>query len=273
MGVLWRLLRSARRARVRSTVHGMDGSRDVTARVDDALRQAAQRAYAAAHGTLGEEPDSPAPPRWRWEMSPRVAVTLAVAVGIVGALVVWAPRPVAGETSAPATADLASTTGVHGASTQGQGTAAAAPRDATGVLLSAAEVNVHVVGAVLAPGVYSLPVGSRVTDAIDAAGGPTDDAQLDSINLARPLADGEQVRVLTHDQAAMSVGMVGDGRVNINTANSSQLEELPGVGPVLADRIVAYRDQHGPFASVTALEAVTGFGPAIVAGLADAAAV
>jgi len=81
------------------------------------------------------------------------------------------------------------------------------------------------------------------------------------------------VRVPTQDEAGASGGLAVNGRINVNTATASQLEDLAGVGPVLADRIVAYREQHGPFASVGALESVTGLGPAIVAGLADAAAV
>lgn len=251
----------------------MDASRDVTARVDDALRQAAQRAYAAAHGALGDEPEWTEPPRWRWEISPRVAVTLAVVAAIVGALVVWAPRPVSALAASPDNRGTEVATGFQGTLNDGRESSTDGKSAVTSVPVGAASVSVHVVGAVPNPGVYSLPVGSRVSDAIAAAGGPAEDAQLDSINLARPLSDGEQVRLLTQDQADMTIGMAGDGRVNINTASSAQLEELPGVGPVLAERIVAYREQHGPFASVTALGAVTGFGPAIVAGLADAAAV
>ena len=98
-------------------------------------------------------------------------------------------------------------------------------------------------------------------------------AQLDSINLARQVADGEQVRVLTEDDGGMGVGRTADGRININTADTSVLEELPGVGPVLAQRIVAYREQNGQFVSVEALISVTGVGPAMVASLADAASV
>lgn len=230
----------------------MDATRDVNSRVDHALRQAAARAYEAAHGALGEDLDASEPPRWRWEVSSRVIVTLSVVAAIIGALVVWAPRPAGAVVSAPLVAGQES------------------PMPAA---VSASFVSVHVAGAVLQPGVYELSVGSRVADAITAAGGPVDGAQLDSINLARRVADGEQVRVLTEDEMSASGGLSADGRININTAAASQLEDLPGVGPVLAARIVAYREQHGQFASVEALESVTGLGPAIVAGLADAAAV
>jgi len=179
-------------------------------------------------------------------------VTLGIVAAIIGALVVWAPRPTGLATSAPL--DM------------GQESPASAAQSAT-------LVSVHVAGAVHQPGVYELAVGSRVTDAIEVAGGPVDGAQLDSVNLARRVVDGEQVRVPTQDEPGVSAGLSADGRININTAAAAQLEGLPGVGPVLASRIVAYREQHGPFASVEALEAVTGVGPAIVAGVADAAAV
>ncbi len=230
----------------------MDATRDVNSRVDHALRQAAARAYEAAHGSLGVDLDESAPPRWRWEVSPRVIVTLGVVAAIIGALVVWAPRPAGAAMSVPRVAGQESQT------------------------LSAASavlVSVHVAGAVRQPGVYELTADSRVTDAIEAAGGPVDGAQLDSINLARRVTDGEQVRVPSQDEPGANAGLSADGRININTAAAAQLEDLPGVGPVLADRIVAYREQHGQFASVAALESVTGLGPAIVAGLADAAAV
>lgn len=179
-------------------------------------------------------------------------VTLGVVAAIIGALVVWAPRPAGAVVSSPPVAGQESP---------------------TSSAVSAPDVSVHVAGAVQQPGVYELPAGSRVTDAIEAAGGPVEGAQPDSINLARQVVDGEQVRMPTQDEPDGSVGLSVDGRININTATASQLEDLPGVGPVLAGRIVAYREQHGPFASVGALESVSGLGPAIVAGLADAAAV
>src|SRR5660397_73228 len=158
----------------------MDATRDVNSRVDHALRQAAVRAYEAAHGVLGDEPDASEPPRWRWEVSPRVIVTVGVIAAIIGALVVWAPSPTGAGVSAPPTA------------AQGSPTLAA---------VSAALVMVHVAGAVRQPGVYELSAGSRVADAIEAAGGPLDGAPLDSINLARQVMDGEHVRVPTQDEA------------------------------------------------------------------------
>ncbi|WP_291380183.1 ComEA family DNA-binding protein [Demequina sp.] len=231
----------------------MDASGDVTSRVDHALRQAAARAYEAAHGALGEDVAQAEPARWRWEMSPRVIVTLGLVALIIGALVVWAPRPTGAAVSTPLAGGQESP-GIVGAPV-------------------GAVVSVHVAGAVTQPGVYELPVGSRVTDAIEAAGGSLEGAELDAINLARQVADGEQVRVPTQGADGAAAGRTPDGRVNINTADVAVLEDLPGVGPVLAGRIVEYRERHGPFASVDALESVTGVGPAVLAGLMDAAAV
>lgn len=128
---------------------------------------------------------------------------------------------------------------------------------------------VHVAGAVARPGVYELPPGARVIDGIDAAGGARPDADLTAINLARPLTDGERVYIPRRGevpaQAATGPDPGGgaapaDGKVNINTATAAQLEELPGIGEVIAQRIVDYRTQHGPFKTVRDLLKVEGIG-------------
>lgn len=121
-----------------------------------------------------------------------------------------------------------------------------------------AEVVVHVVGAVRTPGVIRLPVGARVGDAIEAAGGATRRKALGSVNLARVLVDGEQVSVGTAGAS------ITDGKLSLNAASAAQLEDLPGIGPALASRIVAWRDEHGPFASVDALDEVSGIGPSVL---------
>lgn len=139
-------------------------------------------------------------------------------------------------------------------------------------------VVVHVVGEVVSPGLVELLPGARVADALEAAGGTTTEADLAALNLAREVVDGEQVRVpapgdlLPNLQDEVS-GPAGPGQVlvNINTANASALEELPGVGPVLAARIVGHRDDNGPFASVDDLVEVSGIGQAVLDGLRDAA--
>lgn len=137
-------------------------------------------------------------------------------------------------------------------------------------------VLVHVAGAVRRPGVVELVAGDRVADAIAAAGGVLPDASVLSLNLARPLVDGEQVVVPTTaaasgDGAARAVDdpRLPDGRLDLNRATATDLEELPGVGPVLAGRIIAHRDEHGPFSEPVELRAVSGIGEATWASLRD----
>ncbi len=129
-------------------------------------------------------------------------------------------------------------------------------------------VVVHVACAVTQPGVYALPPGARVADALQAAGGPQPQANIHALNLAAPLKDGQQICVpWQHDHAVgplpqASATLAPAAKVNINTADIAQLEALPGIGPTLAQRIVAYREAHGPFASIDDLVHVPGIGPA-----------
>lgn len=162
-----------------------------------------------------------------------------------------------------------------------------------GLSTTSGSVVVHVTGAVSRPGVVTLPPGSRVTDAINAVGGASAEADTQQLNLARVLSDGEQIRVprigevlpdpapqpggATAPGARTAPGKSGDGgasgTVNINTASASELEKLPGIGPALAQRIVEYRDSHGPFASVDSLTDVPGIGKAKLEGLREQATV
>lgn len=145
---------------------------------------------------------------------------------------------------------------------------------------TATVVVVHVVGEVKEPGVYDLPANSRVTDAIEAAGGATKDADLTSINLARVLFDGEQIFIGNINSAAApstssssssssSSSTNPAGRININMANAAQLDQLPGISPVIAGRIVEYRNQNGPFRQLTDLKQVSGIGDAIYDKIKD----
>lgn len=136
----------------------------------------------------------------------------------------------------------------------------------------AAPLFVHVSGAVASPGLVELPAGSRVADAIDAAGGLAEGADGSSVNLARPLADGEQVSVgLQALQAALPEGAppAAPGKVSINSATAEQLQELPGIGPATAEKIVADRKANGPFASPEDLTRVSGIGQKKYEALAD----
>jgi competence protein ComEA len=128
-------------------------------------------------------------------------------------------------------------------------------------------LRVYVSGAVAHPGVYDLPLGSIVEQAVEAAGGPLEEADLDRINLAAPLEDGEQIRVpLQIEASPVGVTPVSDPHtadlVNINTATAPELELLPGIGPSLAQAIVSYRESHGLFHEIEGLLDVPGIGPA-----------
>ena len=130
---------------------------------------------------------------------------------------------------------------------------------------SGALMYVDVVGAVRRPGLYRLPRGARIADAVAHAGGPTRKAQLELVNAAAPLADGEQVVVPRRGAAPAGVATSGapaTGPVHLSTATADQLDSLPGIGPVTAQKIIAYRQQHGGFSSVEELDAVPGIGPA-----------
>jgi competence protein ComEA len=141
----------------------------------------------------------------------------------------------------------------------------------------ARKLLVHVVGQVFRPGLYSLPDGSRVNDAIEKAGGASPKAALELVNLAAPVADGQQVVVPSRREAAQvaaggsAAGGPGGlgGKIHLNSATLEQLDELPGIGPVTAQKILDYRQAHGAFGSVDELDAVPGIGPARLAELRD----
>lgn len=160
------------------------------------------------------------------------------------------------------------------------------------------ELVVHVSGAVASPGVVRLPPGARVDDALRAAGGATGEAELAAVNLARPVVDGEQIHVpvpgeeppaVTAPAPAADAPHAGDatgagddeaggggadgGQIDLNTASVAELDELPGVGPAIAQRIVDHREQNGPFESVDQLEEVSGIGPATLEKMRDRATV
>lgn len=153
---------------------------------------------------------------------------------------------------------------------------------------ASAEIVVHVAGAVMHPGVYRLPLGSRVTDAMAAAGGALGSAATDAVNLARLLVDGEQVYLPTEEEVASgSAGGPGSGAsgggasgsgaasassgglVNINSASASELDALPGVGPSTAQKIVDDREANGPFGKPEDLMRVPGIGESKYNALKD----
>lgn len=254
------------------------------ARLRERALQAAATAYAAAHGHPLEHPVSG---RVRWRTSTlglvAAALVLAVLVAVVGVRAVTGIGP-AGQ-AAPTTVPLP----VAEAGPAGAPDVPAAP-DVPGAPptddATAPDIVLHVVGAVAAPGVVRLPAGSRVADAVEAAGGPAPEADLGALNLARVVQDGEQVRVPRPGDdpeppdagpgGGTGAGVPGGpdvgvpaGRVDLNTATDQALVALPGIGPVLARRVVEHRETHGPFASVEDLTAVSGIGDRVLDGLRD----
>jgi competence protein ComEA len=137
------------------------------------------------------------------------------------------------------------------------------------------QLVVDVVGAVRRPGLYRLAPGARIADALTRAGGATAKAEVALINLAAPLADGQQVIVPRRGATAASAAAgaatpsAAAGPIHLNTATLDQLDSLPGVGPVTAQKILDYRQKHGSFASVDELDAVPGIGPARMEQLKD----
>jgi competence protein ComEA len=188
----------------------------------------------------------------------RVAVALLALAALIGAGFVWAR----------ATPRLAgTTTGQDSVAPPDQTLPRAAP-DTSATAEPSGQVAVHVAGRVRRPGLVRLPAGSRVHDAIRAAGGVTSGADLDAVNLARKLTDGEQIHVPAPGDPAPppdpatppgSPGTSPSAPLDLNTATLEQLDTLPGVGEVTANRIVAYRSAH-PFTTVDELLEVPGIG-------------
>ena len=241
------------------------------------------------------DPEDPVRRPRRLAIAPRAAVvagSVLLVLAVVLALRAVLTSTAAGGESAPAAA------GTTAAARPSAAVSTAGPRAGTatapgGPSAGAGSVVVHVTGAVIRPGVVTLGEGSRVNDAIGAAGGVSPDADTQQLNLARVLTDGEQIRVprigeVLPDPAPQPGAVVtpgtgtapgkpgagsASGMVNINTASASDLEKLPGIGPALAQRIVEYRESHGPFASVDALTDVPGIGKAKLEALREQATV
>jgi competence protein ComEA len=245
-------------------------------------------------------PDLPRPARpeaWRdrlagWaeslDLSPARLAGGAVMLAMVGFLG-WrllAPPPTPPEMRLPFVSTTAPNATPGGAPEAASPAGAAGADDAASTTVpEGAELVVHVAGAVARSGVQRLPAGSRVVDAVEAAGGAAADADPSRINLAAPLEDGQQVYVPRLGEvgggAGAGPGAAGGGAggggagagdetvVNLNTADVGQLDALPGVGPAIAQAIVDHRDQNGPFATVDQLVEVRGIGDAKLADLRD----
>ena len=132
-----------------------------------------------------------------------------------------------------------------------------------------ANITVSVVGLVKQPGVYRLPTGSRINDAISAAGGTLENADLSSINLADWLEDGEQINIEDSQNKPTASTSETQGKININQASLAELDSLPGVGAEKAKAIIDYRNQHGNFVTIKDILYVPGFGTSIFNEIKD----
>ncbi|MDX1616591.1 MAG: ComEA family DNA-binding protein [Candidatus Promineifilaceae bacterium] len=133
---------------------------------------------------------------------------------------------------------------------------------------TAGPIRVYVSGAVVEPAVYTLPAGSIVDDLVRAAGGMLPEADPILVNLAQPLVDGSHIHVSEMGESqplpardSASSGALVNGLININLADQAALEELPGIGPAIAGRIIAHRQSNGPFGTIAEIEEVSGIGP------------
>ncbi|MBW8483564.1 ComEA family DNA-binding protein [Actinomadura parmotrematis] len=221
-----------------------------------------------------EPPDPPGPLDTTSRPLPIRPLVLIAAIAVLAAgFYVWQARPSqSASVIEPAAASAAPPSEAAPAGTSSTDTPAGVPSLGAGTT-PPGTVLVHVLGKVRHPGVVTLPTGSRVSDAIQAAGGVRPNASTGTLNLARKLADGEQIPVgippppqqaappATSPPGSPASGASAPGTpLSLSTATADQLDQLPGVGPVLAQRIVEYRTQHGPFRSVDQLQEVTGIG-------------
>ncbi|WP_345450577.1 ComEA family DNA-binding protein [Arthrobacter gyeryongensis] len=230
---------------------------------------------------LSEEAGTPS--RLRWRTPWRVAVLLAVPCLVLVGWFFW--QSWSGQ---PTIEPLVRSSHAGGTAEAGTGSGRGGVNEATEPQNGDQLLTVHVAGAVKSPGIVRVPAGARVFDAIAAAGGADPAAELNSLNLAAVVQDAAKIHVPRTGEAApppsqgaaggtvaggpptagsTGAGTSAGGKVNLNTATAEELDALPKVGPVLAKRIVEWREQHGPFASVEDLDAVDGVGPKMMESL------
>lgn len=192
-----------------------------------------------------------------WWRSPRLAAAAACfLLGVLVLLAGLAPRLAGSDPVAPLSDDMLTLT----------------EPEPVGPEAPAPELVIYVTGAVAAPDVYRLPQGARVADAVTAAGGLRDDAAHERVNLAEPLSDAQHVHIPASSETAPGVDEQplagGASLLDINHASAAELEDLPGIGATLAERIIARRNEQGPYTSIEQLNEVTGVGAKLYEQLA-----
>ena len=233
-------------------------------------------------GSAGGSGGSPA---LRWRVGFRAAMLLAALAVAAGAWFWWQAGAADPKVLPLGSVSPENSSGPPGGVAPGDGTGGPSTDPGPGQPTPAALVVVHVAGAVAKPGVIRLQQGSRINDAIAAAGGATPDADVNRLNLALVVEDGQKIHVPQQgDPAAADPSGAGasaaggsgssggpagaaGGKINLNTADASELDTLPKVGPVLAQRIVDWRKEHGAFKTVEELDAVDGVGPKMLEAL------
>ena len=213
---------------------------------------------------LTEDDEPPEPSVARLLPGGASVAALIVVVVLIAAMGVW--RHAAAREHSQALAQSSSEREESEAAAVATGPSPSAPASASAGDRTDAVV-VYVSGAVASPGVLTLPASSRVIDAITAAGGATPEADLESINLARILVDGEQIRVGVVGEsppAASEAGTPAGTCVRLDTATEAELQTLPGIGPSLAQRIISYRATHPRLSTVEELDDVPGIGPSLI---------
>lgn len=208
-----------------------------------------------------------------WGISSKTAIRAAVLVAILTlgilATLEWMPAAPAVQVPERFFEEHA----LESASTAGD-TASEQTERGGGAADAVETIFVHVAGEVKTPGLIELALGARVAQAVADAGGATSSADLSAVNLAQVVSDGEQIYLPAigeqAPEAANHSEATDDGSpINLNTATASELQDLPGIGPVMAERIIANRTEVGPFTSVDDLQRVSGVGPAIIGNIRD----